>query len=149
MTALDPIDLRDAMMSVAVANTPIFLARRLHENPALQRAHLLHGSTKIFTALESISKREPEDLNQATEVYFYLVALSLDTDLSRLRRAQSLIVPHIKWFKEIADYLTSTAKATAITSLQAPSIIGLTPPPNIDPTAPRNSTANTSTLIRL
>jgi hypothetical protein len=46
LTAFDPIDLGEAAISVAVANTPIFLARRLQENLAVRRAHELHGPEK-------------------------------------------------------------------------------------------------------
>jgi hypothetical protein len=146
MTTLDPIDLREAEKSVAVANTPIFLARRLRENPALQRALKLHGAEKIFGALGIISVRKPSDLKQATEVYFYLVALSLDNDASWLHRARALPSPYIKWFGEIADYLISTTKPTFIASVGR-----IETPKNliINPEQPRNPTANTSLLIRL
>ena len=73
--------------SVAVANTPIFLARRLLENAAVRQAHQLHGAEKIFAALQKISARKPSDLNEAAEAYFYLVALSLDDNKLWLRRA--------------------------------------------------------------
>jgi hypothetical protein len=146
MTTLDPIDLREAEKSVAVANTPIFLARRLRENPALKRALDMHGAGKVFGALEIISARKPNDLKQASEVYFYLVALSLDSDASWLHRARALPSPHIKWFEEIADYLISTTKPTFVAS------VGRTETPKsliINPDRPRSPTANTSLLIRL
>jgi hypothetical protein len=70
------IDLHEAEVSVAVANTPIFLARRLRENSAVRRAHDLYGPDKLFVALQSLAARKPDNLSQAAEVYFYLVALS-------------------------------------------------------------------------
>jgi hypothetical protein len=146
MTVLDPIDLREAEKFVAVANTPIFLARRLRESFALQQALKLHGAEKIFGALKNISTRKPADLKQAAEVYFYLVALSLDSDASWLYRARALPSHHIKWFESIADYLISIAKPTILAS------VGQAELPKrliIDPEQARNPTANTSRLIQL
>jgi hypothetical protein len=147
MTTLEPIDLREAETAVVVANTPIFLARRLRENPALQRALELHGPEKIFGALEKISGCKPTDLKQATEAYFYLVTLSLQNNALWLHRARALPCPHVKWFKDIADYLISIAKATTTASVGNP----IQTPQHliVDPKLPRNPTANTSTLIRL
>jgi hypothetical protein len=150
MTVLDQVDLRDAQTSVAIANTPIFLARRLHENPATLRAHANHGPMNIFGALESIANRKPEGLRHVTEVYFYLVALSFDNDLSWVRKAAALSAPHVKWFSEVAEYLVVTAKSTVTMSLHASSQ-AVVPQSQlvIEPPPPRNSTANTSNLIRL
>jgi hypothetical protein len=101
MTKLAPIDLREAAIAVAVANTPIFLARRLRENPALKRAYDLHGSAKIFAALRELTQEELADIEQATEAYFYLVALSLDNDTSWLRKAKAFLPQDLKWFETI------------------------------------------------
>jgi hypothetical protein len=143
MTALDPIDLHDAELAVAVANTPIFLARRLQENPAVQRAHVLHGADKIFGALEAVSARKPRDLSEATEVYFYIVALSFDDQKSWLRRARTLPAPHIKWFSDIADYLIDTSNSTVVTTVQAPTRI------IVGQQSAHDAAANTRTVIRL
>lgn len=129
MTILDPLNMSDAETSVAVANTPIFLARRLRENPALQRAHALFGADKLLRALETIADREPRSITDATEVYFYLVSLSFDNDLKYLRRASELPVKHVKWFSEVAQYLLKSVRPISVTSVQAratvsPTIIG-------------------------
>jgi hypothetical protein len=94
MTALTPIDLGEAEVTVAVANTPIFLARRLRENPAVRRALSTHGAERIFVALQAVSLNKPATLAGVTEVYFYLIALSLDDDGTWLRRALALPAPH-------------------------------------------------------
>jgi hypothetical protein len=148
MTAL-AIDLREAGLSVAVANTPIFLARRLLENAAVRQAHQLHGAEKIFAALQKISARKPSDLNEAAEAYFYLVALSLDDNKLWLRRAGALSAPHVKWFADVADYLLGTARATVISSVHAPTTLTVPSKIIIDGERPRNATANTSHVIRL
>jgi len=112
MTALEPITLHEAEMAVAVANTPIFLARRLLENAAVSRALTLHGPERIYAALQSVAAQPPANLSAVTEVYFYLVALSLAPDKSWLRRSAGMEVPHVKWFVDIAEYLSDTAKVT-------------------------------------
>jgi hypothetical protein len=144
MTALTPITLDEAQAAVAIANTPIFLARRLRENPALRRAHTMHGAEKIFAALHTVSPIKPADLAAATEVYFYLVALSLDDDKSWLRRASTLPAPHIKWFSEVAEYLADTAKATVAKTLNlhaSPSVSFIKPE--------QSATSNRSHQIKL
>src|SRR5258707_2002050 len=120
MTKLDPIDLREAAIAVAVANTPICLARRLRENPALKRAYDRHGSEKIFSALRELTQMELADIEQATEAYFYLVALSLDNDTSWLRKAKAFAPHDMKWFETIIEYLLVSSKSTVIKSVQAP-----------------------------
>ena len=140
MTVLEPLDMRDAEKTVALANTPIFLARRLRENPAVRRALTLHGAQNIFQALEEICGRTPETLADATEVYFYLVALSYDVDLSFLRRANTLIAPNIKWYKDVAIYLVSKIAPVISLSVTVPAR------PTLMTAVPR-SASNTSTKI--
>jgi hypothetical protein len=139
MTVLEPITMAEAETAVAVANTPIFLARRLRENQAVRRALQLHGPAKIFAALESIAPRKPYSLTDATKVYFYLVALSFDMDLLWLQRARKLAVPHIKWFSEVGDFLASGTVSTTKSSITAPAIIST-------PHIIRSSVANNSTV---
>jgi hypothetical protein len=146
MTVLEPVDLRDAELAVAIANTPLFLARRLYENPAVKRALDVHGAEKIFNALRSIIERKPQTLNQATEAYFYLAALSFSEDLSWLRKASKFNAHYIKWFKGISEYLISTARPTVTLSLQSHSLQA-PPKPIVDPPQFRNPTANTSTSL--
>jgi hypothetical protein len=143
MTCLDPIDLRDAEVAVAVANTPIFLARRLLEDDATRRAHKLHGAERIFGALKSICARKPKDLKEATEVYFYLISLSFDEDRTWLRKAEALAAPHIKWFQEIAEYLSLTMTPTILGTVQAPQRI------IVDPRPTDNTGGNISKIIRV
>jgi hypothetical protein len=144
MTALTPITLNEAQAAVAVANTPLFLVRRLRENPALRRAHVMHGAEKIFAALQTVLPNKPSDLTAATEAYFYLVALSLDDDKSWLRRALALSAPHIKWFSDIAEYLVETAKPTVAKTLDlhASPAVSFAKPHKI-------ATSNTSRQIKL
>ena len=142
-TTLLPVSLREAEMSLAVANTPMFLVLRLREDPAVRRALELHGAKRIFSALETATRRKATDLSEATEPYFYLVALSLDPDLSWLQRASSLPASDIKWFKEISEYLNTTSRATVRVSLDAnPAVV-------VDPPQQRSATANISTSLRV
>ena len=145
MTALAHIMLDDAERFVAVANTPIFLARRLREDPAAKRAHEFHGAQAIYSALEGIVARQPATLADAAEVYLYLVALSFDNDLSWLRRTCSLPSPHIKWYQAVGDYLLAVATSTLTMSAQLS-----TPAPGSlvrDPSRPYVSTSNVHIIL--
>jgi hypothetical protein len=141
MTAIPSIDLRDAVTTVAVANTPVFLARRLRENSSLKLAYTTHGSAKIFAALEGISKKNLTDIEDVTEVYFYIVALSLDSDLSWLNRLKGFTFPYVKWTREIIEYLLSIVKSTTIKEMTAPSMIAAVSLEKI-------TTSNTNIIVR-
>jgi hypothetical protein len=145
MTVLPHIMLDAAEGFVAVANTPIFLARRLREDSAVKTAHQIHGANAIFAALESISKKKPATLADVAEAYLYLVALSFDNELSWLRRARAISNPYIKWYGSVADYLLTLVTPTITTNMQ----LSANPPRSlvVNPSQTRGSSSNVFTKI--
>lgn len=120
MTILSPIDLRDAATIVAVANTPIFLAKRMRELPAAQRARELFTPEQLFGALEQLVLRKPTSHDQVVEPFFYLSVLALHNQGVLLRKASELSAPNLRWFAEVAAYYYAAARPTSLVSVGVP-----------------------------
>jgi hypothetical protein len=106
------LDLADAEMALAVANTPLFLLRKLRSDSSVQSISRAKSVAEILDALIFQLKRQPENLTQEVEPYVYLVALSMKRDLPSLKQAANMDAPHTKWFRYLAEVLVDEYKPT-------------------------------------
>jgi hypothetical protein len=107
-------DLGQAVQAFALANTPLYLLRKLREDPALQEIGRQFSGEQILVALEEALKQEPKSLLDFAKPYAYLVALSFKADGKPLSEAAKL--PNTnkwEWFAYIQAVLTQTLVPTA------------------------------------
>ena len=120
----DQIDLSEAERVFAVANTPLFLLRKLRADRGVQDIHANFTGPQILKALKSAIRKKPTTLDAATRPYAYLVALSMNTEVSYLKQAAELSVPHFDWFEYIANVLVKTRRPTSMQTITvAPEIV--------------------------
>jgi hypothetical protein len=107
-------DLRNAEAALAVANTPLFLIRKLSDDPNVRAiSHSLSGEQILDTLRASVEGR-PQTLFQAVVPFVCLVALSLLEDDSYLQASKG-IQPSYEddWFAYAREVLVQTFKPTS------------------------------------
>lgn len=118
---IEQVDLSRAAATYAVANTPLFLIRKLREDPAVSTIATEFPGDQTLTALKrAVEHYPPTDLCDYVRPYLYLVALSMkDTD-AYLRKALEL--PNTKywdWFNYVALALLQTYTPTQSQTVRA------------------------------
>jgi hypothetical protein len=126
---IDRFDLSQVERDFAVANTPLFLLRKLRINSEVDRLSRSLDGRRLIHELGRALMRKPRILRNAVRPYVYLVALSKQQDKSLLRRAAALEAPHHPWFKCIADVLLAPTVATESGAFEFPASL-------IEPKAP-------------
>ena len=71
----DDIDLTEAGNIYLIANTPLFLMRRLQEDPAPDLLSRNFTSEEVLVDLRRVLEESPEDPVQAVRPFVYLLAL--------------------------------------------------------------------------
>lgn len=120
MTDLQKMNLKSAETSFALANTPLFLIRKLQADPVVLEIRQRFSEEEIYAALEYSLKQEPMNLSDAVRPYVYLVSLAGKSDMSFLRRAVELGSDHADWYHYIANVLLQTYKSTSISTYPIP-----------------------------
>ena len=87
MTDLSDVRLPLAEQAFAVANTPLFLLRKLRSDPAVLEIARVAQPKAILSALKKSLRRKPKTLSDAVSPYVYLVALSMTRDLGWMEEA--------------------------------------------------------------
>ena len=119
----DQIDLDGPQRIFAVANTPLFLLRKLRADPEVQRMSTDCDAEDVLDALNAALPSQPQTLEDLVRPYAYLVALSFDQTRSYLERAAKIHAPYHNWFKYIADVLIRKYKVTSFSVMTAPSYL--------------------------
>ena len=114
MIALHQIDLSQAEANFAVANTPLFLIRKLCADPAVQKISSSFSGDDILRTLKIDASDKPATLLDMVRPYAYLVALYFNKDASYLKKAAKIPVKHFDWFQDIANVLINTYQSTLI-----------------------------------
>lgn len=120
MKTLGEIDLSIAEGVFAVSNTPLFLIRKLRANPAVQEIGLTFDGHDILQALKASAGVKPATLTEAVRPYAYLVALSLNRDISYLKEAAKIPAKHFDWFQYVVNVLIETYRPTSFQKIHAP-----------------------------
>jgi hypothetical protein len=111
MISIETVDLTAAERDFVVANTPMFLARRLQSNPVINHMAQEIASDTILQWLKGAASTEPQNVRDSVIPYVLIVSLFLKGDLRALREA-TLIVPHAayRWFDYIRTALIQLYK---------------------------------------
>ena len=119
MTTLDKLTLEGAQSIFAVANTPLYLLRKLRAETGVQLLGSAFGADEVFEALNIAVLQPPQTLQDLVRPYVYLIALSLNRDKSYLERAAKLTAPHHHWFQYIGNVLIKEYQVTGVSKLTA------------------------------
>src|SRR5208337_2829318 len=121
MTNFEDANLEQAALNYAVANTPLFLLRKVREDPVTREIADSFSGQAILAELRSSVDRSPENLLDYVRPYVYLVALSMKPEDVHLRAAARL--PNIEkwnWLSYLQGVLleTYTPTESAVINLQ-------------------------------
>ena len=117
----DPADiaLKLAAENMVWANTPLFLLRKLREDPAVRDIKDKCSPSAVYRALRSIAKTKPATFEDKVRPYAYLVALSQMAEPAFFNKAARVRVVHAPWFRYIADYVQETTRPTLSVEIRA------------------------------
>lgn len=120
MTSPNDIDLEEAALTYSVANTPLYLVRKLRSDPAVSEIASRYSGEQILLALQESVVDDPLSPQQSVRPYAYLVALSFKSSLEDLRTASEIIAPHWDWYHYVAEYLIQNYHPILIQSISSP-----------------------------
>jgi hypothetical protein len=114
-------DWRQASRAFAVANTPLFLIRKLRQDPTVQEISKSFSGEDILSHLRDALARAPQTLAEYAIPYAYLVALALKPEARYINAALSLDVPPgWDWVDYIRRVLAATYSPTSQASIRIP-----------------------------
>jgi hypothetical protein len=114
----EPIDTQTAERALAVANTPLFLLRKLRADPTVAELRQNYSAAEILSALKRSLKKTPKTLSEAVTPYLYLVALSGLPDVRFLREAETFAAPNTEWYSYLARLLVETYRPTSFKTIK-------------------------------
>jgi hypothetical protein len=121
MNGIDRVDLKQACRYFAVANTPLFLVRKLRSDPTVFDVSRSFSSEEIVGHIRDIMSRDPETVFDHAAPYAFLVALSLKPDDRGLKLTMTVPVSEKwGWFGYIRDVLLETYIPVAQSSIWVP-----------------------------
>jgi len=121
MTKIADIDLTLAERDFTVANTPLFLLRRLQRDSAVRRISESMTTEEILSYIRDYVTKEPATVREAVLPYACLVALSIKPDIFGLKNA-TLIVPHAwhRWFNYMRTVLVQLSQHISRAEFKVP-----------------------------
>jgi hypothetical protein len=106
-------DLQQAQANFAVANTPLFLVRKLQEDPAVRLLARQVNPNLLLEELRKSVQKRPETLRESVIPYVCLVALWFNNDATFLENAVSVKPAYSDdWFDYIRSVLIKTFRPT-------------------------------------
>ncbi|MGB2678201.1 MAG: hypothetical protein WAN12_14045 [Candidatus Acidiferrum sp.] len=129
-------ELSEASRAYGVANTPLFLVRKLQADPEVRAICDACSGEQILDALESALRVEPATPAEQVRPYAFLVALWFKPTADHLREAFrfSCADTSWRWFGYIAAALLETFSHVESQTIQVPARIG-TPSASTQPAA--------------
>jgi len=136
------VDMTSLYQAFAVANTPLFLLRKVKESPVTTLVQQ-YSSEEIFRALQDALREKPVDMSGFVAPFVYIVAIAEKGDLDLLAKAASLCAPFHNWYKEIGEAVVALARPTTVQKFAGLSSIVQAPNP-IRSTVNSSSTSSTA-----
>jgi hypothetical protein len=114
------LDLSRAASDLLVANSPMFLLRKLATDAAVQTLAKETPTPVLLKALAQGLQRKPRSPRSSVLPYAILVALSQKGDFSALTEARKRRAPFHRWYSYLAAMLAQDAQATSFNALDFP-----------------------------
>jgi hypothetical protein len=102
------VDLRQASYVYGIANTPLFLVRKLQDDPAIRALGTECPGEQLVDALRLIAALEPANSVEAVRPYAFLVALWFNPKIEHLKEASNIQTHVYRWYGYIAQVLLET-----------------------------------------
>ncbi len=102
------LDLTQAAKIYGVANTPLFLIRKLQDDASVRAISAAYSGPEIVEALRSMVAAEPRDPVEAVRPYALLVALWFKPEVDDLQEAAKLETTIYGWYSYIAEVLVAS-----------------------------------------
>lgn len=108
----------NARESYAVANTPLFLLRKLRNDPNILEFSKTHNSDKLVKKIRSSLLRRPKNLDAAVRPYAYLAALLLKGDVVPIQKIgeNDINNEYYPWFSYILQYIRDSTYQTNVST---------------------------------
>ena len=120
MTPISRVDLDSAEEALAIANTSLFLLRKLRADEAPEIISAAYSPTAIFAALCGRMAKKPRTLRDAVAPFVYAVALARQGQLQLLHKALQVPASEYDWLPYLIGVLIETTPSTTTTTIQAP-----------------------------
>lgn len=123
MITPDQFPLAEAQATFAIANTPLFLLRKLREGKEAQDVSRRMSGEQLLEALHGSVQEAPKTLYEAVRPYVCLVALSLKDEVKFLRES-TLIEPSYQdeWFAYARQVLLEMFRPTSHKTIPVPAL---------------------------
>ena len=126
------LDLADAAGTYAIANSPLFLVRKLQDDPVIRNIAERFSSQEIIEGLRESTKLKPTTVIDAVCPYALLVALWFKPEVSSLEEAAGFLAPDFHWYGFAAAALLSTFSPVQTQNIwqgrqSAPAVTGWSP----------------------
>ena len=112
------IPLKSATAAYAVANTHLFLVRKLLEDELIRRWAKPLEIDEINALLESAISEKPADLEAEVRPYAYLAALAGKAGRKALAQAESRSAPYHPWYGDVCDALGSLTPSVTVSNVR-------------------------------
>jgi len=122
MTDRKVLKFEAAMQAFALANTPLFVVRKLRSDPEVLALSARSSPEHLLDKLNTSLSRKPRSLRSAVMPYVYLVALFLKHDPRHLDLARRLDGSHHDWYNYIANALFQMTPVTNVSTHEAVSL---------------------------
>ena len=116
-------DLTEASRIYAVANTPLFLVRKLQADPAVKAICDACAGQQIVEALRATIMVEPANSVEAVRPYAFLVALWFKPEVEHLQAAATFQTSIYNWYQYVAQVLVETFSPVQRQVIEVPGIV--------------------------
>lgn len=135
MNSPNEVDLNQACQYYSIANTPLFLVRKLQADPCVHALRDNFSGQQILDALRAGLAVGPNSTAEAVRPYAFLVALSLLPEIEPLRIASELPAKNWDWYEYVAAILVETFSPINAEMIRIPSEL-VAPTISYSPEAP-------------
>lgn len=102
------VDLSEAGSVYLIANTPLFLARRLQTDPSADLLSRSCSGEDLYAGIVEALQKDPENSIEAVRPFMYLIALRGQDSPGLFFRAAELHSPRHPWYTTVARVLEAT-----------------------------------------
>jgi len=134
---LETFDLSQAAYTYGLANTPLFLVRKLQDDPAIRAISNSCSEDVILQSLRLLMGQEPTSALEAVKPYAYLVALWFKPEIGPLQQAAEMKTRAHQWYSYVAEVLIETYSPVQTQLIEVP---GVLPAPSVTPEEAPTST---------
>ena len=112
-----------AERTFAVANTPLFLLRKLQADPAVMEAARTTRPSEVLKLLRRSLAKKPKTLSDLVKPYMLLVVLSMTGKLEDIREAAKIESSAWDWYSYLVGVVIESYRPTTVTTIQVPNTV--------------------------